>query len=810
MYRWEVLIRGFGMLSRFIGTVIGNPRLTLLIVVLATMLAGVGYKNLWLNTDYKIFFDKDDALLSEFQKQEITFSKSDTVVIAVEAKGGDIFDKDVLEAIDELTRLGWESPYSMRVDSITNYNHTWGHDDELMVEQILKDPANLTPEKISEAKEIILGSSTLKRLYVNDEGSSATVVVTYEFPDVTEPDENDSSSGQEKDQFSLQHEVDDFMKDVVAKVSRDHPGVKMYVTGTVVNAVALSEAVFMDMETVFPLSYFLMIVFLVALMRSVISTVMVLGTVTITVVFTLGIKCFFDGTINAINVFSPVIIMVIAASDCIHILTSFLKKYRHGYSKYDAIEYSLKQHFKAIFLTTATTVVGFLGMNFHDSPVYRELGNIVAFGVFMAFIFCLTFLPSLCLLLPIKKDVNDVMTSRIIPLMSDFVSFHYKKILAFSVVFITAILVIGLPRNEINELYLEYLDESFDYRKANNFINENITGLHRLAYAMDSGDQQGIHDPEYQRVLDEFTVWLQEQPEVSHVTSYTDIVKKLNKAMNGNLEEEYKLPGNRELASQYSLLYELSLPFGQGLTNQVSLDKRYTLLSVVLWQSNSNTVLAFNDRVDKWLEEHAPPSMHAMGTGLDLMYSNLAEKAIPSMVFGTFASYLLISFLLIFALNSLKLGALSILTNLLPAGIAFALWGIVDGRIGIGVATVATVTLGLVVDDTIHFLHRYKMCREAGSTVKHAIYETHASTGMAIITTSLVFAAGFATIGFSHYRANADMGILTSITILVAMIVDLVVIPALLLFLVKDDKGKATPGGLEQDIGLEKESEPPA
>jgi len=102
------------------------------------------------------------------------------------------------------------------------------------------------------------------------------------------------------------------------------------------------------------------------------------------------------------------------------------------------------------------------------------------------------------------------------------------------------------------------------------------------------------------------------------------------------------------------------------------------------------------------------------------------------------------------------------------------------------------------------------MCREAGSTVKHAIYETHASTGMAIITTSLVFAAGFATIGFSHYRANADMGILTSITILVAMIVDLVVIPALLLFLVKDDKGKATPGGLEQDIGLEKESEPPA
>ena len=524
-----------------------------------------------------------------------------------------------------------------------------------------------------------------------------------------------------------------------------------------------------------------MVFLLITLMRSVWATVITLTIVTFSTTITMGFKTWFNGDINSVNSFAPTMIMTIAVADCVHLMVSFFQHYRAGQPKINAMRLALSHNFKSVLLTSITTAIGFACLNFHESPMYRELGNIVAAGVMVAFALCVTLLPAFVLLLPIKPGRAQVKSKRFMLAWSNLVINYRKAILAAGLGGIVLLITFGLPRNELNEMFTEYMDETFSFRQANDFLNERIGGLHRLLYSIDSGSENGVHQPEYLAVLEEYSNWLRKQPGVAYVGSYTDIQKRINKAMNENQQNFYRVPDDLALASQYALLYELSLPFGQGLTNTVSMDKSSTLLIAILYESDSNSMIRFNERAEQWLRDNAPEAMHSSGAGLDLMFSKMAQQNIPSMVYGTFFTMLLISAILIIALRSWSLGFVSVLTNILPALLAFSFWGLVDGRIGIGVAAVATLTLGLVVDDTIHFLHRFNESRKAGMSVEMAVRETLSTTGMAMITITLVFAGGFGALSFSHYSANADLGLMTSVTILIALVMDLVVLPAWLI-----------------------------
>lgn len=788
------------MIYRFLEKVLDNPRNTILVVLALTIAACVGYKNAWLANDYKLMFEKDAPLLIAMNEQEDTYAKNDNIVIAIAPKEGDIFERETLQAIYELTEASWKSPYSSRVDSVTNYNHTYGDDDQILVTQLLENPAKLTDAEISTAKKIVLSSPELAGLYVARDGKAAIINITFQLP---------------ANPLSENPEIGRYVDTMVAEQAARHPHLDYHLTGTVANANAFTDAMQQDMLTLIPASYAVMVILLLVLTRSAMATVITLTVVTFTTLFTMGLKCWLDGSINAVNMFAPVMMMTIAVADSVHLLTSFLQEYRKGLSKKDAMRASLHENFKGVLLTTLTTMFGFLSLNFHESPPYQELGNLVAFGVGWAWGLVLTLLPALVLLLPFKHTPQASRSDRAMHRLVSF-SIKYPRSVVLGAVLVAGVLLAGLPRNELNEMFTRYLDDSFSFRRANDFINTNITGLHRLMYSVDSGEADGVHDPAYQKRLDEYTTWLREQPEVAHVVSYADVVKRLNKAVNGNREDAYRLPANRELASQYSLLYELSLPYGMGLTNIVSLDKRQSLVVVSVWETDTKHILALNKRAETWLAEHAPAPMHAKGAGLDLMFSTMAMNNIPDMIYGTFFSMVLISGVLLVAFRSVRLGILSVFANLLPASVAFGLWGYIDGRIGIGVAAVAELSLGLVVDDTIHFLNRYNNLIRKGKSVRDAVLEVHATTGMAMLTTTLLFAGGFGVLAFSHYTANADMGLLTAIALLIAVSVDLVVLPAWLVWRHGDKETTTSPlmptGTLpaQADSTINELPEPPA
>lgn len=757
--------------------VLSKPKQVLLWLFVITAIACIGYKNIALNSSYKSFFDADDPLLMAMNQQEATYSKYDNMLVIVSSIKGDVFTPSALSALHKITEAGWQAPYSSRVDSITNYNHTQGLKDELIVDHLFnttdipegENPFaadRLSDSALKTAKNIVMSTPSLVGNYISKDATAATVFITFSVSD---------------NPLAEANEISQYIHQLIANVKQDHPELDFYITGTIENSAAFTEATVQDVLTLIPLAYLIMVVLLIVLMRSIWATVITLSLVTVTTMLTFGLKTWFNGDINSINSFAPTMIMTIAVADCVHIFVNFYQHYRAGKIKKDAMQLALQHNFKSILLTSITTAIGFACLNFHESPLYRELGNIVALGVMIAFILSITLLPAIVMLLPIKPGKAQVKSKRFMLAWSELVIGHSRKILIIAATTILILISMGLPRNELNEMFTEYMDESFSFRQANDFLNDRIGGLHRLLYSIKSGQEGGIHSTQYLQTLERYSNWLRQQPEVAFVASYTDVQKRINKAMNANQASFYQVPEDNELAAQYALLYELSLPYGQDLTNIVSFNKSSTLLIATLYETDSNTMIGFNQRAEQWLKDNAPKSMHSTGAGLDLMFSKMAQQNIPSMVFGTFFSMLLISAILVFALRSWSLGFISVLTNILPALLAFSFWGFIDGRIGIGVAAVATLTLGLVVDDTIHFLHRFNQSRLAGKSVEDSVRETLSTTGMAMITITLVFAGGFGVLSVSHYSANADLGLMTAVTIIIALIMDLIVLPAFLI-----------------------------
>jgi hypothetical protein len=301
-----------------------------------------------------------------------------------------------------------------------------------------------------------------------------------------------------------------------------------------------------------------------------------------------------------------------------------------------------------------------------------------------------------------------------------------------------------------------------------------------IDFAIYTEEESGINAPEVQSVTEAFSQWLREQSEVDHVASISDTFKRLNKNMHGDDESYYILPNDRELAAQYLLLYEMSLPYGLDLNNQVNMDKSATRIVATIQNIGSKELTNLEDRAQRWFTEHAP-QLTLIAASPGLMFAHIGEANMSSMIEGTLVALLLISGLLIFALKSWRMGMISLLPNLLPAAIGFGIWGAYSGEINLGLSVVLSMTLGIIVDDTVHFLTKYQHAKQAGQNAEQAVRFAFASVGRALWITTIVLSLGFSVLMLSPFALNADMGMLTSIIIMVALAVDFLFLPAFLL-----------------------------
>ena len=346
-------------------------------------------------------------------------------------------------------------------------------------------------------------------------------------------------------------------------------------------------------------------------------------------------------------------------------------------------------------------------------------------------------------------------------------------------------LSLSITQLEINDHYIKCFDESLPIRQASDFTTEHLTGVFNVTYPLDAGGSQDVSDPEYLSTVDVFADYLESRPSVVHVKSFTRTLKRLNMNLHEDDPAEYRLPDARELDAQYLLLYELSLPYGLDVNDQIDIDKSSLRIDVTFGDPDGNVaVIEAEDRLAQaWLAGNATPSMQGTrATGVPGMFGQITRRNIASMVLGTSLGFLVIALILIVALRSVKIGLLSLIPNVLPAVMAFGIWAWVVGQVGFAVSIVAGLSIGIIVDDTVHFLSKYTHARQVKRLdATEAVRYAFRTVGTAILGTTFVVAVGFAMLGLSTFRITSYMGLLTSLTIVCALVTDFLLLPALLI-----------------------------
>ncbi len=730
---------------------------------------GAGAQHLTFTNDYRVFFGDDNPQLMAFEYLQDTYAKNDNAMFVLVPKDGEVFTRETLGAVAWLAERAWQTPYSTRVESITNYQHTSADGDDLLVEDLAYDAASLGDDDLRRIREIALNEPVLVNRLISPRAHVTGVNITVELPGVDPIVENP--------------EVVDFVRALRAEFEQNYPDIEVKLTGIVMMNQAFPEASQYDMSTLFPLMLLLFVVVLFFWVRGFAGTLATFMIIIFSIVGAMGMAGWFGIALTPPSFSAIMIIPTMAIADSVHVLMNYVLARQQGESREAAMTDSIRINLQPVFLTSVTTAIGFLSMNFSDAPPFHDLGNIVAMGVMIAFVLSVTFLPAVMMILPGRQTVAETASSRIMARFAEFVIAKRRKLL-LGMGLGCLLLISFVPQNELNDNFVKYFSERIEFRRDADFASANLSGLYLIDYSLESGQDGGVSDPMFQQHVENFANWYRAQPEVIHVNVITDTFKRLNKSMHGDDPGWYRLPDMRDLAAQYLLLYEMSLPYGLDLNNQLNIDKSATRMTVMLYNMTTTTVLDLEERAQAWLRENTPPGMHAAGASPTIMFSHIGERNIKSMLLGTTLALILISLILVFALRSIKIGLLSLIPNLIPAALAFGAWGIAVGQIGLALSVVTGMTLGIVVDDTVHFLSKYLRARRENSLgSEDAVRYAFNTVGLALVVTSLVLIAGFTVLTFSAFMLNSQMALMTAVTIVFAIVADFLLLPPLLMAL---------------------------
>lgn len=752
----------------FVQYILHHPRRVIACTLAAIALIALGAARLTVTNDMRAYFSDDNPQLAALNEMEAVFDKQDNAVFLVVARKGDLFNQRGLMLVHELTALGWQTPYSRRVDSLVNFQHTHAQGDELIVEDLIADPAQLSAQEIDAIKSIALGEPTLVNRVVSSDGRATGLYVALTLPE---------------DNLDANDEVVEWSRKALEDFRERYPDYDIHLGGTTVANVSLGEAVVRDMRTLVALSYAIVVLALIVLLRSFVACIATLAVVSLSIVTTMGAFGWMGATLEAVAGFVPSIVMTIAVADSVHLIATYAHQLRRGVARDDAIAEAVRINAAPIALTSVTTAIGVLMLNFSDSPPYRDLGNMVALGVMAAWALTMVLLPALLRVLPAAGLSKGRGPERFMSRMADFVITRRKGLLLAMGVGVMLVASF-IPRNQLSESWQDYFDSTFEVRRTLDALGETLGGLHAIRYALDSGTDQGINDPKYLQVLEDFEQWYQAQPGVVFVSSITETLRRLNRNLHGDDPAWHRLPDQPDLTAQYLLLYELSLPQGLGLENTIDVARRTTQVTVFLGRTHSEELIDIDQRAQRWFEVHHPQYRLSEGTGIDMVFAHINLRNIHGLLKGMAVALALISVLLVIALRSWKLGWLSLMTNLAPAGLAYGAWGATVGWIDTSAAVVICMSIGIVVDDTVHFLSKYlRARREQGLDAADGIRYAFEVVGVALTTTTIVLVAGFATLSASHFNPTVTTGTLLALTLMFALLVDFLLLPPLLLLL---------------------------
>ena len=687
--------------DRYVAIVLRRPWLVVALATAVMVAMTAGARFIAVTNDYRLMFGADNPELAAFDALENTFSESNRAVIAIAPGEGSVFTRETLGAIEELTEAAWRAPYSSRVDSLTNYSHSEAFEDDLTVAPLVEDAQSLSDADLARIEAIALNSIETAGRLVSVDGRVGGLVINFFLPD-------------ELDVAVV--EITDYLNAVLDEARASNADIGYYLTGDVVMNRAFADATQDDLRRLMPIVFMVIVAVAAILLRSVLGTLAIVAVVLFVINTTMGLAGWLGTAFSPTKAGVPIIVMAVTVAYTVHIVAMALLRLSQGLDRKAAIAESLRHNLNPVFLTTLTTAIGFLSLNASDSPPFHVLGNLVAFGVFCAFVYSMTLLPALLSILPLRATAIRSDRPLVFDRLASFVIANRTRLL-WSIGLVAVVLIMGIPRNELSDNWTRYFDDRYQYRRDTDF---------------------------------------------------------------------YRLPEDPELAAQYLLLYEFSLPFGNDLNDRIDVSKSATRMTVVVDSLSGQELRALDTRAEAWLNANQR-DIATTASGISMVFAHLSQRNIESMLRGTIIAMSLISLILILVFRSVRMGLISLLPNFIPAAMSFGLWGYLVGRVGLASSVVTVVAFGIIVDDTIHFLTRYLQARKEGLPAPEAVRSTFRTVAQALTTTTLVLSAGFLVFTASGFEISWALGILVTITIVIALLTDFLLLPTLLMAI---DRGK--------------------
>lgn len=750
-------------LLKFIEYVI---RLRWYIVIIIPLLSAVmmsQLKYLEFEGSYRIWFGENSPNLKQYDDFRTVFGNDDAITITFRDEKG-VFNPQALGVIARITDKLWQTHYIGRVDSLTGFQYVHSnpeYPDEVIVEDLIENPASLDAAALEAKKRIALTEDLLVGRLISKDAKT-TMIVGRMTPKAGDDPEVS---------LKLQAAVEEIIRPETEKY-----GYQFYLNGgPVINSAFITIAQH-DMGLFTPLVLVIAMVLLWLVFRRPSVMLLSISVVVFTFLIVLSMQVMIGFKLNNFTANMPVFVIAIGIADAMHLLLVYLTGRRKGMENYEAIHYSVQKNFLAILFTSLTTAVGFASLSISPVIPIKTLGIATANAALLAFVLTILFVPAMLAIINPNvrpEERKRSWSSRFSELYGRFIIRHDKKILLVSLLLFLG-LGAGISQVKVDSNTVRYFTEAVPLRASVNFLQENLTGPLVYEVVVDSKVKDGIKEPEFLRYVERFYGEFQAAyPEdVRHVGSLLDVVKKFNLVMN----HSKSVPDSKALIAQYLLLYSLSLPQGMEINDMMDVDEQRFRITGTMNLVDTSKDIEMIDWIESWWND-TPYS--ASANGQTVLFAHMQSDVTDTLIKSITIAIIAVSLMMMLIFRDLKLLPLVILPNILPIVLVVGVMGWLHINIDIGVAVSGAIIIGVAVDDTIHFLVKFLEARKRGESMEESLAYVMQYAGNAIIFTTIILSLSFLIFVFSDFNPNFHFGVVTASALFIAVIADLLMLPAI-------------------------------
>jgi predicted RND superfamily exporter protein len=744
--------------------------LSMIIIVLISAFFILEMKqNTTMETDLDEYMPQDHPAFMYSDKAEGWFNINDGIIIAVENKKG-IYNSQTLDTLKQLTKR-FQKFDEIEKDDVTSLytaDNIVGSEYGMDVKRFYKRVPK-TDEKLLELQKNVRNNEMIFGRFVSED-EKVTIIIAEIADDVF-----------------TQEFYDEILKSAAISETDD---IKIHVAGRPIVEGEMALLGPADMKKMVPIVLLVILLVLFVTLRSIKGTFITLGVVFLSTIWTFGLMAAVGVPIYAVSTMIPVMLIAIGVADGIHLyshLHTFVNLHPTA-TKLEATKDMIKHMWKPVVMTSVTTAVGFISLLTSEVYPVKYFGIFTAFGVLMAMVFSLVFLPAGIMIfgLPKAKKLNQDKDkeghshSKLANLFAASVIRH-KYVSILGAALLIALSIIGMQKIWINSSFLDKFEKDSEIVRTDTFINENFGGTSTLNLILDAnGEKQVFKEPEVLKLVDKLQKDVNSELEVvGNTFSLVDYITRMNKVMNADNEEFNVVPNSKDMIAQYLLLYEMSGD-PENLTKVV--DYNYEKLNVTfqLKKDDSKSIHAALDVIHTYEEDfkNLGISMNYAGSGYKgLVFTDLIlEGQIKSLILSLFIIILLLSFMF----KNIKIGLISSVPIILTAAISFGIMGFLNIPLSTTTALLSSIAIGIGIDYAVHFLERYRTNAAKSDDKIKVAQLTMAHSGKAIIFNAIVVIAGFMVLMFSVFPPNRTLGALVSLNMFTSLVGTLTVMLVLL------------------------------